>query len=70
MNMATATKPVRALSLPTTAAPAEPPVVAQAVPVDPLNPSIGDRIAFAIWVACALFMATLLTYDTIVGLFR
>jgi hypothetical protein len=33
-------------------------------------PYFGDRIAFAIWIACALFMASLLTYDTVMGLFR
>jgi hypothetical protein len=68
--MATVTRPHHHLPPPAasaTAVPAEP----QPAPVlDPFRPSAGDRIAFAVWVTCALFMAVLLTYDTIAGLLR
>ncbi len=67
--MATVTRPQK--SLPPAAAPTPPPPAWRSAPVlDPLRPSVGDRVAFAVWVTCALFMAALLTYDTIMGLFR
>ncbi|HEX5270367.1 MAG TPA: hypothetical protein VFW33_07770 [Gemmataceae bacterium] len=65
--MATVTTPTRAPSLPPAPAPAadSPPAV-----LDPMRPHLGDRIAFGVWVTCALFMAALLTYDTIIAMFR
>ena len=67
--MATVTRPYKPQ---TTLAPAEaaPQPVPEAVIRDPLRPYFGDRIAFVIWIICALFMAALLTYDTVMGLFR
>jgi len=71
--MATVTRPHKPLppsATPATPAPAEPRAAPDAAALDPLCPHFGDRIAFAIWVTCALFMAALLTYDTVAGLFR
>jgi len=52
-----------------------PPVKSAPKPAEPAvpdseRPYFGDRIAFFIWLTCALFLASLLTYDTIIGLFR
>jgi hypothetical protein len=66
--MATVTRPHKPQATPT---PAEPqPAAPQAPILDPMQPYFGDRIAFTVWVICALFMAALLTYDTVIGLFR
>jgi hypothetical protein len=46
------------------------PAAPEAPVLDPMVPYRGDRVAFAIWITCALFMAALLTYDTVTGLFR
>ncbi len=67
--MATVTKSPRSPSLPAAPAPAAEAPPSPAI-LDPLRPHYGDRIAFGIWITCALFMAALLTYDTIIGLFR
>jgi hypothetical protein len=64
--MATETKPDKPQALPA----AEPQPAPQGPVLDPLRPCFGDRIAFAIWIACALFMGALVTYDTVMGLFR
>jgi hypothetical protein len=64
--MATVTRPPRSLPAP---APVEP-QQAPAPNLDPFRPHYGDRVAFAIWLTCALFMAALLAYDTIMGLLR
>jgi hypothetical protein len=69
--MATVTRPQKS----PTAFPAPAPAAARRpdpVPEvrDPWRPYFGDRIAFSIWLTCALFMAALLTYDTVMGLFR
>jgi hypothetical protein len=48
---------------------AEPLPVSEAPP-DPLRPYFGDRIAFAVWLVCALFMAALLSYDVLAGLLQ
>ncbi len=66
--MATVTTPLRSPSVPAAPAPAVTPPPAPVL--DPLRPHYGDRIAFGVWIACALFMAALLTYDTVMGLFR
>jgi hypothetical protein len=69
--MATVTSPPR--SQPTPAAPATvaaPKPISAPPDLDPLRPHFGDRIAFAVWITCALFMAALLTYDSFMGLFR
>ena len=68
--MATVTRPHKS---PPPAAALAPPAVAEpqaARALDPLRPHAGDRIAFAVWITSALFMAALLTYDTLMGLFR
>ncbi len=65
--MATVTRPNKSVPLPAAPAPTEPPAVAD---LDPLRSHFGDRIAFAVWMTCALFLAALLTYDTLIGLFR
>ncbi len=63
--MVTVTRPPRTKLLPTSA-PAAP-----EVPVaDTARSFFGDRIAFFIWITCALFMASLLAYDTVMGVFR
>jgi len=64
--MATLTRPHK----PPPAVPAKLQPAPEVVVLDPLRPHYGDRIAFTVWVTCALFMAALLTYDTIMGLFR
>ena len=66
--MATVTRPSRPLT-PAPIPQAAPPVP-EVVVLDPSGPHYGDRIAFGVWVTCALFMAALMTYDTIMGLFR
>ena len=67
--MATVTRPYKPQPAPAPAAAEAPPV--PLVPVeDPMRPYFGDRIAFAIWIVCALFMGALLTYDAVMGLFR
>jgi hypothetical protein len=68
--MATATKPPQPAPTLTPSPLPEPPVAPRAEAPDPLRPFFGDRVAFIVWVACALFMAALLTYDTLMGLFR
>jgi len=68
--MATATTPRKPLPVPAAPDAAEPQPAPEPVALDPLRPHFGDRIAFVIWVTCALFMAALLTYDTVAGLFR
>jgi hypothetical protein len=68
--MATVSRPHQSPSpsaIPASPSSAEPQAAADG---DPLRPHFGDRIAFAIWLICALFMASLLTYDTVMGLFR
>jgi hypothetical protein len=66
--MATVTKPSRPEAKPT---PAElRPAAPEAPVLDPMVPHRGDRVAFAIWITCALLMAAILTYDTVTGLFR
>jgi hypothetical protein len=68
--MATVTKPYKPQAAPAPVE-AEPQATAPVAPVrDPMRPHFGDRIAFAIWITCALFMAALLTYDSVIGLFR
>jgi hypothetical protein len=67
--MATVTTSPKAPPRPA-APPAAVPQAAETPVLDPLRPHYGDRIAFTIWVTCALFMAALLTYDTVMGLFR
>ncbi len=65
--MATVTTARKQLpALPTAASPAEPDTVVR----EATRPYFGDRIAFVIWVTCFLFMASLLTYDVVMGLFR
>ena len=66
--MATVTRPHKSPAPPPVAA--EPQPAPQPVILDPMRPHYGDRIAFSIWVTCALLMAALLTYDTVMGLFR
>jgi hypothetical protein len=68
--MATDTKPYKPQALHAPAPAAEPWPAPPAPVLDPLRPHFGDRIAFAIWIGCALFMGALLTYDTVMGLFR
>jgi len=63
--MATVTRSSRSLS-PAASSPA----VSKAAASDVARPFLGDRIAFIIWITCALFMASLLAFDTVVGLFR
>jgi hypothetical protein len=65
--MATVTTPRKhvPVPLPTGAQPDPQPVA-----LDPARPHLGDRVAFAIWVTCFLFMVTLLTYDAVMALFR
>ncbi len=67
--MATVTRPPRPAPPPAAPAPAADSPVTPEI-LDPMRPYWGDRIAFGIWVACAMFMAALLTYDTFIGLFR
>jgi len=68
--MATVTRPHKSPPTPATVPAAAPQPASQDAVLDPLRPHFGDRIAFIIWVTCVLFMVTLLTYDTIMGLFR
>ena len=68
--MATVSKPPRSLPRPVTTTATEPQSAAAVETLDPFRPRLGDRIAFAVWVMCALFMASLLAYDAILGLFR
>lgn len=67
--MATVTRPPRSLSAPTAPA-AEAQPAPEAAVLDAMQPHPGDRIALVIWVLCVLFMAALLTLDTLVGLLR
>jgi hypothetical protein len=68
--MATVTRPYKPQATPAPVE-AEARAAAPEAPVlDPMRPHFGDRIAFAIWITCALFMAALLTYDSVIGLFR
>jgi hypothetical protein len=69
--MATVTRQSYSLPIPTAPAPAAEAAPVPAVPIpDPLRPHYGDRIAFVVWVTCAMFMVALLTYDTVIGAFR
>jgi len=68
--MATVTRPHKLPSTQTAVPAAAPQPASQDVPLNSMRPYFGDRIAFIIWVTCVLFMVTLLTYDTIMGLFR
>jgi hypothetical protein len=66
--MATVTRAPRPETKPTPAE--QKPAAPEAHVLDPMVPYRGDRIAFGIWITCALFMAALLTYDSVMGLFR
>jgi hypothetical protein len=66
--MATVTRPQPVAVEPAPAAKRK--LTQQAEALDPLRPFFGDRIAFAVWLTCALFMAALFAYDTLFGLFR
>jgi hypothetical protein len=68
--MATVTRPHKSPSPSATPAPPSSAEPQAAADLDPLRPHFGDRIAFAIWVICGIFMASLLPYDTVMGLFR
>jgi hypothetical protein len=69
--MATVTRPYKPQPAPAPAPAAAEPQPAPEAPVpDAARPYFGDRIAFAVWLICALFMGALLTYDTVMGLFR
>jgi hypothetical protein len=67
--MATVTTPHKPLPRPAAPA-AEPLAAAEPDALDTPRPYLGDRIAFVVWITCAMFMAALLTYDTVMGLFR
>jgi hypothetical protein len=67
--MATVTRPYKPQPVPAPAAAERQPVPEVSEP-GPMRPYFGDRIAFAVWLICALFMGALLTYDTVMGLFR
>jgi len=68
--MATVTRPHKSRPTPTAVPAAAPQPASQDNPLDSMRHFFGDRIAFILWVTCVLFMATLLMYDTIMGLFR
>jgi hypothetical protein len=55
---------------PKSPAPASEPKKGPSAVPDSTPSYFGDRIAFIIWLTCALFLASLLTYDTVIGLFR
>jgi hypothetical protein len=67
--MATVTRPQTTQPIPHVTTPAVP-VSPSSSPAEPQHSLWGDRIACTVLLTCLLFMAALLTFDILAGIFR